>query len=32
MAQTLEALGLMMIVLAKNGAGSWDIALHVDIG
>lgn len=32
MAQTLEALGLMMIGLAKNGAGSWDIAMHVDIG
>jgi predicted dinucleotide-binding enzyme len=32
MAQTLEALGLMMIGLAKNGAGSLDIALHVDIG
>jgi predicted dinucleotide-binding enzyme len=32
MAQTLEALGLMMIGLAKNGAGSWNIALHVDIG
>jgi predicted dinucleotide-binding enzyme len=32
MAQTLEALGLMMIGLAKNGAGSWDIALNVDIG
>ena len=32
MAATLEALGLMMIGLAKNGAGSWDIALHVDIG
>jgi predicted dinucleotide-binding enzyme len=32
MASTLEALGLMMIGLAKNGAGSWDIALHVDIG
>ena len=32
MAQTLEALGLMMIGLAKNGAGTWDIALHVDIG
>ncbi|VTU36755.1 NADPH-dependent F420 reductase [Variovorax sp. PBL-E5] len=31
MAQTLEALGLMMIGLAKNGAGSWDIALNVDI-
>ena len=32
MAQTLEALGLMMIGLAKNGAGSWDFAMHVDIG
>lgn len=32
MAQTLEALGLMMIGLAKNGAGSWNIALKVDIG
>ena len=32
MAQTLEWLGLMMISLAKNGAGSWDIALNVDIG
>ncbi|WDR35084.1 NAD(P)-binding domain-containing protein [Pseudomonas serboccidentalis] len=32
MAQTLEALGLMMIGLAKNGAASWDLALHVDIG
>lgn len=32
MAQTLEALGLMMIGLARNGAGTWDIALHVDIG
>lgn len=32
MAQTLEALGLMMIGLAKNGAGSWDIAMNVDIG
>ena len=32
MAQTLEALGLMMIGLAKNGARSWDIALNVDIG
>ena len=28
----LAALGLMMIGLAKNGAGSWDIALNVDIG
>jgi predicted dinucleotide-binding enzyme len=32
MAQTLEALGLMMIGLAKNGASSWDIAMKVDIG
>lgn len=32
MAQTLEALGLLMIGLAKNGAGTWDIALNVDIG
>ena len=32
MAQTLEALGLMMIGLAKNGAGTWNIALSVDIG
>ena len=32
MAQTLEALGLMMIGLAKNGAGTWDIALNADIG
>jgi predicted dinucleotide-binding enzyme len=32
MAATLEALGLMMIGLAKNGAGAWDIALNVDIG
>src|ERR1700681_879514 len=32
MAQTLEAIGLMMIGLAKNGAGTWDIALNVDIG
>jgi predicted dinucleotide-binding enzyme len=32
MAQTLEVLGLMMIGLAKNGAGTFDIALHVDIG
>jgi predicted dinucleotide-binding enzyme len=32
MAQTLEALGLMMIGLAKNGAGSWDIAMNVEIG
>lgn len=32
MAQTLEWLGLMMIGLAKNGAGTWNIALNVDIG
>jgi predicted dinucleotide-binding enzyme len=32
MAATLEALGLMMIGLAKNGAGTWNIALSVDIG
>lgn len=32
MAGTLESLGLLMIGLAKNGAGSWDIALNVDIG
>ncbi len=32
MAATLEALGLMLIGLAKNGAGTFDIALHVDIG
>ncbi len=32
MAQTLEAVGLMMIGLAKNGAGTWDIAMKVDIG
>jgi len=32
MAQTLEALGLMMIGLAKNGAGTWDIAMKVEIG
>jgi predicted dinucleotide-binding enzyme len=32
MAQTLEAIGLMMIGLAKNGAGTWDFALNVDIG
>ena len=32
MAQTLEALGLMMIGLAKNGVGTWDFAVNVDIG
>ena len=32
MAATLESLGLMLIGLARNGAGTFDIALHVDIG
>ncbi|HTM82219.1 NADPH-dependent F420 reductase [Asticcacaulis sp.] len=32
MAQTLEALGLMMIGLAKNGAGTWNFAMNADIG
>jgi hypothetical protein len=32
LAATLEAIGLMMIGLAKNGAGTWDIASKVDIG
>ncbi|EIF31509.1 putative dinucleotide-binding enzyme [Burkholderia sp. Ch1-1] len=32
MAQTLESLGLMLIGLAKNGAGTFDIALKVDVG
>jgi 8-hydroxy-5-deazaflavin:NADPH oxidoreductase len=31
MAQTLEAVGLMMIGLAKNAAGTWDFALGVDL-
>ena len=31
MAHTLEALGLMMIGLAKNGAGTWDFAMNVEI-
>ena len=31
MASTLEWLGLMLIGLAKNGAGTFDIALRVDI-
>lgn len=31
MAQPLESLGLLMISLAKNGAGTFDIAMHVDI-
>jgi predicted dinucleotide-binding enzyme len=30
MAATLEAPRLTMIGLAKNGAGTWDIALNVD--
>jgi hypothetical protein len=29
--ETEEALGLMMISLAKNDAGTWDIAMNVDI-
>ena len=32
MAATQEALGLLMIGLAKNGAGSWNFAMNVDIG
>jgi 8-hydroxy-5-deazaflavin:NADPH oxidoreductase len=32
MAKTLEALGLLLIGLARNGAGTWDIALNVDLG
>jgi 8-hydroxy-5-deazaflavin:NADPH oxidoreductase len=32
MAQTLEALALLMIGLARNGAGTWDIAMNVNIG
>jgi predicted dinucleotide-binding enzyme len=32
MAATLEALGLMLIGLAKNGAGTFDIALKVELG
>jgi hypothetical protein len=32
MASTLEALGLMLIGLAKNGAGTWNIAMKVDLG
>lgn len=31
MAQTLESLGLLMIGLAKNGAGSWNIAMNVEL-
>jgi hypothetical protein len=32
MAATLEAVGLMLIGLAQNGAGTFDIALKVDLG
>jgi 8-hydroxy-5-deazaflavin:NADPH oxidoreductase len=32
MAQTLENVGLMMIGLARNGAGTWNFALCVDLG
>jgi 8-hydroxy-5-deazaflavin:NADPH oxidoreductase len=32
MAQTLESLGLMLIGVARNGAGTFDIAFHIDIG
>ncbi|KMK69062.1 putative dinucleotide-binding enzyme [Puniceibacterium sp. IMCC21224] len=32
MAMTLEAPGLMMIGLAKNGAGSWNLAIKAEIG
>ena len=32
MAQTLEALGLLLIGLARNGAGTFDVALNVNIG
>ena len=32
MAQTLESLGLLMIGLAKNGTGTFDIAMNVAIG
>jgi predicted dinucleotide-binding enzyme len=32
MAQTLEALGLLLIGLARNGAGTFDIAINVDLG
>jgi hypothetical protein len=31
-AHTVESLGLMLVGLAKNGAGTWDIAFNVDIG
>lgn len=32
MAQALEAVGLMLIGVARNGAGSFDIALNIDLG
>lgn len=32
MAHALEALGLMVIGLARNGAGTWDLAMHVKVG
>lgn len=32
MAHTLEALGLLLMGVARNGAGSFNIALNVDIG
>ena len=32
MAQTLEALGLLLIGLARNGAGTFDLAFHVSLG
>jgi 8-hydroxy-5-deazaflavin:NADPH oxidoreductase len=32
MSQTLENVGLMMIGLARNGAGTWHFALTVDLG
>ncbi len=32
MAHSLEALALMMIGLAKNGARTWDLAVKVDLG
>lgn len=32
MAGVLEALGLLMIGLARNGAESWDIAFNVTVG
>lgn len=32
MAQSLEALGLVIIGLAKNGVGTWNFAMKVDLG